>query len=369
MINIFFKFLCFSFSDSMEWTWRLSAEEWRTLLNMSKRQTLVGVMFAGIQKLNEEYRPSKEVLLEWFALAERIKQSNRRMNEGCEAVAIHFEKNGFYTCILKGQGNAQMYEQPLLRTPGDIDIWVWPKNEEFGNSTLSERRRKVVHFVTTETGKQPCFYHHVDYPKFEPIEVEVHFTPTWLHCPMHNRTLQRFFEAEAEKSFDNRKKVGDGQCAVPTWKLNVVFQLIHLQNHLIGEGIGLRQMMDYYYLLLQREEAEIECVQKMIDQLGLKHFASATMWVLHKVFGLNEEYFIASANKNLGEFLLHEIMLSGNFGHYDVRIDRKHQQRLLTRVWFRFVRSLKFYKMCGTEIRWTIPFKLWHYFWRKQYNQ
>ena len=354
---------------------------------MAKCQTLVGVMFAGIQKLNEECRPPKDVLLEWFALAERIKLSNRKINEGCEAVARHFEKNGFYTCILKGQGNAQMYLHPLLRTPGDIDIWVWPKDEIFGNSTLNERRRKTVNFITSEIGKQPCFYHHIDYPKFEPIEVEVHFTPTWLHNPCHNRRLQRYVEGEAIASFRNKRKIGEEMCATPTWELNVVFQLIHLQNHLIGEGIGLRQMMDYYYLLTTDNGqwstrngkggtvkgelltgGDVDSVEQMVERLGLKRFAGATMWVLHEVFGLEEHRFLVPADKELGEFLLHEIMLSGNFGQYDKRIDRKHQQQLLTRVWFRFVRSLKFHKMCGAEIRWTIPFKFWHYFWRRQWK-
>ena len=365
MTTIFFEFLRFSFNNNTEWTRVLSAKEWRMLLNMAKRQTLVGVMFAGIQKLGEAYRPPKDVLLEWFALAERIKSGNKKMNEGCEAVAKHFEEKGFYTCILKGQGNAQMYLHPQLRIPGDIDIWVWPKDEEFGKSTLNSRRKKVVKFVTSEIGKQPCFYHHIDYPKFAPIEIEVHFTPTWLHHPWHNRTLQRFFDTEAEHSFANLKKIGDGLCTVPTWKVNVVFQLIHLQNHLIDEGIGLRQMMDYYYLLMTTDNGQGGDVQEMIERLGLKHFASATMWVLHEVFGLEERYYLVEANPDLGKFMLNEIMLSGNFGQFDERINRESQQKMWSRVGLRFMRSLKFYKICRSEINWTIPFKTWHYLWRK----
>lgn len=113
---------------------------------------------------------------------------------------------------------------------------------------------------------------------------------------------------------------------------------------------------------------DLDSVEQIVERLGLKRFAGATMWVLHEVFGLEEHRFLVPADNELGEFLLHEIMLSGNFGQYDKRIDRKHQQQLLTRVWFRFVRSLKFHKMCGAEIRWSIPFKLWHYFWRRQWK-
>lgn len=410
MTNLFFEFLRFSLNECIGWTRVISAEEWRGLLEMAKRQTLVGVMFEGVKRMEGENKPPRDVLLEWFALAERIKASNKKLNEGCIAVTKHFEEHVFYSCILKGQGNAQMYPQPELRVPGDIDVWVWPKDEVAGASKLSVRRRKVVDFIVANVGMQPCFYHHIDYPLLKTTEVEVHFTPTWLHCPGHNRRLQRFFEREAIASFNNKLAIGEGVCAVPSRELNVVFQLIHLQNHLIGEGIGLRQMMDYYYLLTrgngqrttdngqrgtvngqrstdnglwttvngqQRSTGNRQRttdngsgtdVQEMIERLGLKHFASATMWVLHEVFGLEERLFIVPADKGLGEFLLHEIMLSGNFGQYDERIDRKRQQRLMTRVWFRFVRSLKFYRMCGAEIRWTIPFKLWHYFWRRHWK-
>ena len=106
-------------------------------------------------------------------------------------------------------------------------------------------------------------------------------------------------------------------------------------------------------------------MQEMIERLGLKHFASATMWVLHKVFGLEERYYITGANQDLGEFLLREIMMSGNFGQYDERINRESQEKMWYRVGARFMRSLKFYKICRSEINWAIPFKIWHYFWRK----
>lgn len=387
MKDLFFDFLRFSLNERAGWTRVISAEEWRGLLKMAKRQTLVGVMFEGVKRMEEGNKPPKDVLLEWFALAERIKACNKRLNKECATVSKHFEENGFYTCILKGQGNAQLYQQPDLRIPGDIDIWVWPKDEVAEQSKLSIRRKKVVNFIVANTGFQPCFYHHVDYPLLDTTEVEVHFTPTWLHNPWHNRRLQRYVEREAIASFRNKRKIGEEMCATPTWELNVVFQLIHLQNHLIGEGIGLRQMMDYYYLLTTDNgqwstrngeggtvkgelltRGNLDSVEQMIERLGLKRFAGATMWVLHEVFGLEEHRFLVPADKELGEFLLHEIMLSGNFGQYDKRIDRKHQQQLLTRVWFRFVRSLKFHKMCGAEIRWSIPFKLWHYFWRKQWK-
>jgi hypothetical protein len=215
-------------------------------------------------------------------------------------------------------------------------------------------------------------YKHIHYPLFDDVEVEVHPAPGVLCAPIEDYKLQSFFEVCAKEQFGHKIELPEGAGCIkaPTDEFNRLYLLLHIYCHLFYEGIGLRQVLDYFYVL--RRPATMDSKARTVDMfrnLKMLRFARAMMWVQREVFGLEEHRFLVPADKGLGEFLLHEIMLSGNFGHYDVRIDRKHQQRLLTRVWFRFVRSLKFYKMCGAEIRWAIPFKLWHYFWRKQYNQ
>ena len=36
---------------------------------------------------------------------------------------------------------------------------------------------------------------------------------------------------------------------IPTVEFNIIFQLTHIYSHLMNEGIGLRQLLDYYYVL------------------------------------------------------------------------------------------------------------------------
>ena len=40
-----------------------------------------------------------------------------------------------------------------------------------------------------------------------------------------------------------------GEIAIPTVEFNLIFQLTHIYAHLMNEGIGLRQLLDYYYVL------------------------------------------------------------------------------------------------------------------------
>ena len=53
-----------------------------------------------------------------------------------------------------------------------------------------------------------------------------------------------------EEQFSHRVMLGEqGEIAIPTVEFNLIFQLTHIYAHLMNEGIGLRQLLDYYYVL------------------------------------------------------------------------------------------------------------------------
>ena len=82
------------------------------------------------------------------------------------------------------------------------------------------------------------------------MEVEVHYRPSFLLCFWHNRKLQKYYERVKEEQFSHRVMLGEqGEIAIPTVEFNLIFQLTHIFSHLMNEGIGLRQLVDYYYVL------------------------------------------------------------------------------------------------------------------------
>ena len=143
------------------------------------------------------------------------------------------------------------------------------------------------------------------------------------------------------------------------------YLLLHMYKHLTGEGIGLRQMMDYYYVLQQSlsEEAQQQVVRR-IEDFKMMRFAHATMYVMREVFGLEEEYLLVAPDEKAGRFLLDEIMQAGNFGKYDTRLKRKRNET----AWFRLVRSLKrnarFLSYYPNEVLWNPVFRTWQFLWR-----
>ena len=237
--KIFFEFLRFCIGSAKEIPDSLKEADWKELYAIAKKQCLVGVLFDGIKKLPAEHvGMKKELLLQWMAESQMLEKANVRLNDAAIQVSEWFRKKGFRTCILKGQGNATMYPNPYSRTSGDIDIWV-----EGGD-------KRVISFVRSISPHEKACYHHIEFPSYKGVEVEVHYRPSFLLCFWHNRKLQEYYDRVKEEQFSHRVMLGEqGEIAIPTTEFNVIFQLTHIFTHLMNEGIGLRQLVDYYYVI------------------------------------------------------------------------------------------------------------------------
>ena len=158
-----------------------------------------------------------------------------------------FLKEGMGTVLLKGQGNSLFYPRPLHRTPGDIDLW------------MNDGRKVVVDYARKYCPGVEVVYHHVDVLK--EAEIELHFTPSWMNSWRMNLRLQRYFKEWKTLSLLHKVQLPErvGEVAVPTLAMNRVYLLVHIYRHLFDEGIGLRQLLDYHFVLRQPcSEAERE---------------------------------------------------------------------------------------------------------------
>ena len=238
-LQIFFDFLRFCIGSAKEIPDSLKEVDWKELYAIAQKQCMVGVLFDGIKKLPAEYvGMEKELLLHWMAESQMLEKANVWLNDAAIQVSEWFRKKGFRTCILKGQGNALMYPNPYSRTPGDIDIWV--EGED----------KRVISFVRSISPHEKACYHHIEFPSYKGVEVEVHYRPSFLLCFRHNRKLQKYYERVKDEQFSHRVMLGEqGEIAIPTVEFNLIFQLTHIFSHLMNEGIGLRQLVDYYYVL------------------------------------------------------------------------------------------------------------------------
>ena len=353
--RIFFDFLQFCIGAEAEIPASVKDADWKVLYVIAKKQALIGVLFHGIKQLPKELAPDADLLFKWMGIAQKIRQQNIRLFIDSAKVSNNFKQLGFRNCILKGQGNALLYPGPYMRTPGDIDIY------------LTGGRKKVMQYVNKVCPNQVMRYHHVDFPVMK-TPIEVHFTPSYMFFPIHNRRMQKWFKEVMDLQCSNVVTLPDGygEITVPTMNFNVIYILSHLYRHVFTEGIGLRQLIDYYYVLINDELLVIrDTLQRELKYLGLWKFAGAVMYVLHETLGLPEEKMIAPVDVNEGRFLLAEIMQGGNFGQYDTRLGNKEDEGKLHRYLRMSLRNLRFVKHYPTEALSEPLFRTWFAVWKK----
>lgn len=318
----------------------------------AKRQTLVGVLYDALHVLPKQEKPPTNVLLQWHVCADFVARRNRVVDDAVIWTSERFLKAGFRNVILKGQGNALFYPHPEHRTSGDIDVW------------LEGDRKDILSYVLGMFPKQRVQWLEVEFPVRKDVVIEVHTAPSLLFSPFDNWRLQRFYTMHKNECFGHHVEIGEGATCVPTMEVNLVFQLTHIYRHLFFEGIGLRQLMDYYYLL-QAEEAE-SCrgvVREMVGKLHMMKFCAALMWVMQSVFCLENSRLIVQPDEREGRFLLDEIMLAGNFGHYDSR--NKIARDAWGNFWQITRRNMRFLKHYPREVLWNPPFRIAQFLWRK----
>ena len=357
-----FLFINYCLGKKVDMSMVVAKIDWRQLYNFASRQALLGFCFDGIERLTKEFSEElkqnsieRDLLMTWMGAAQQIRRQNMKVNAVAGKLYSKFREDGLRCCILKGQGNALMYPNPYSRTPGDIDAWVNASREDITDYAKT-------HF---EIGDDIRF-HHLE-TTMDGVPVELHFFPCSMNNPIYNARLQKWFRRNADLQCSNVVSLPDGigEIAIPTTAFNVIYQLTHLYHHFFDEGIGMRQIIDYYYVVNNDELLAIkDTLQKELKHLGLWKFARAVMYVLHEALGLPEEKMIAPMDEKRGKLLLAEILNGGNFGKHFTKYGHFTQQGMAKKFFLKIWRNMHFVRYYPAEALSEPIFRTWHFFWR-----
>ena len=369
-ITAIFAFLKYCLGSKEDMSKVIAGMDWQQLYSFASKQAILGLCFDGIERSGKEYPEElrlnpigRELLMAWMGKAQQIRRQNMKVNMVANKLYSMFREDGLRCCILKGQGNALMYPNPYSRTPGDIDVWVNASREQ-----ITEYAKK--HFEIGDDIR----YHHLE-TSLDGVPVELHFFPGIMNNPIYNARLQKWFRRNADLQCSNVVSLPDsiGEIAIPTTAFNVIYQLTHLYHHFFDEGIGMRQIIDYYYvvisdylLVINDESLGIrDTLQRELKHLGLWKFARAVMYVQHEVLGLPEEKMIAPLDEKRGKLLLAEILNGGNFGQHFTKYGHFTQQGMAKKYFLKIWKNMHFVRFYPAEALSEPIFRTWHFFWRK----
>ena len=359
----YFAFLRYCLGKKRNMSRVIAGMNWHELYSFASKQALLGLCFDGIERLGEEYPEElrrnpigRELLMTWMGKAQQIRRQNRKVNLVASKLFSMLREDGLRCCILKGQGNALMYPNPYSRTPGDIDVWIDASRErimEYASKKFElEDDIRLQHLETSLDG----------------VPVELHFFPCSMNNPIYHARLQKWFRRNADLQCSHIVGLPDGagDIAIPTSAFNVVYQLCHLYHHFFDEGIGMRQIIDYYYVvsMLNVNCEMLTWLPKDLKHLGLWKFAGAVMYVLHEALGLSEEKMIAPMDEKRGNLLLAEILNGGNFGKHFTKYGHFTQQGMAKKYFLKIWRNMHFVRYYPAEALSEPIFRTWHFFWR-----
>lgn len=380
-------------------------EEWKAMFRMAREQALVGVFTEAVCCLPEEMRPPRKPLARLCSEVMMIEDTNRLLFGKCCDLSEALAADGFDSCVLKGQGMALLYPKPLLRKSGDIDVWMKPRYDNdddaprYDDDNLED---SIYSYARTKGTVVDAVYHHLGVPlRIErgadgkvtmaasdnaADDVEMHFRPSFMFCPRHNRRMQAWFDEQwplmqkhrvqvKAEFFASDRNTKAGSFCCPTPEFNAIFALTHIYRHLFDEGIGLRQLLDYYYVLVaalsplvnEGKGRRSEIIANL-KRFGLYRFAQAVMYVLHEVFALPENEMLVPMNAKTGRFLLCEILRAGNFGRFDDRVSIDADETPFHKLIRRQRYSLRLLRYFPSEVLWQPYFKFWHRRWRLRHG-
>ncbi len=353
----------------------LTDKEWKAVFALAKKQALSGIVLEGVKRLTKEQWPKADIVMEWTLVAEAIKRRNMKTTDVCLTLTKQLEKDGFEVCILKGQANHVYYDalgaEPLgqLRICGDIDAWIWPKEK------VSHPVKSIIDYCKCKGILLSLCHLHAEVKPVNGVPVEIHFRPSFLNAPWRDRAFQRLFRSAAFE-----KAVIDGRGEVKKLRVDydLIFQMNHIYRHLLDEGVGMRQVLDFYVLLMEYNKefsrnASLMSRSVLMEQIGacgMRRFSSALMYVLQKMFGMDDDELLCQPSLKHGIFLMDEMMAAGNFGHYDARMKALEVKKgklsyQLQKAQRRFKRNLRFLTSYPEEVMCEPIARICHLAWRK----
>lgn len=321
-----------------------SSFEWEHLYSIANKQALLGVCFSAISRLPNSQRPPLDLYNMWLAQTAQIVQQNELHTNVLVRVSSYLREKSIDAVFMKGLICASRYPQPELRQSGDIDFVV---SEELYVRTLRtlEDLGSVNHELKHE---------HHGMAWVDGILLEPHFKLHNFQNPKNDKTMRQL-QKEVLDGAPCYVKISENRIRKFPIEFEGMLLLSHLVNHVYEEGLGLRQVMDYYYWL-QTFNGNKEL---FLSYLGKMHMRRAA-----RIFGIITELYLgleigkgcletpSPKEIQFAKKLMADIMRVGNFGREYYHSTVKGIGDVFKNYVWVFRRSVSLAYLCPSEAHW-----------------
>ena len=335
-----------------------------SLMAIAKEQTVVGLI--GEALMRNGFRLQKKDALDVYASLEKIREENEGVNLELSRFARALEKRDVKYVVVKGQTIGALYQNPVARMTGDVDLYVVGEDFQRVREFVEERLRCTLELTDEKH-----------------LEFEAHDVLFELH-----QVLSKFSNKNTEKRFQQLidKVVTERPCRVlingvwvrtlpPTY--NVLYTFLHLFGHLIESGVGLRQFCDLarlIHVVMQggdeqetsvrerlndgAERLNVTELEKSLCEFGMMKAFCAMGAFLVEVLGLPEKEFpfpLKNKDKKWVRVIKKNVMEGGNFGRARRKVEQTGVIHSIETGWYALKQQLLFFKLAPKEVGLRYP--------------
>lgn len=304
---------------------------WQEVYRLATGQSVLGLVLAGLEF--SDAKPPKDLLLQWIGEIQQLEKRNKAMNLFVVELISRLRKETVYCLLVKGQGVAQCYERPLWRCAGDIDLLLSGENYLKAKNILIPVASEVA--KEDETTKHQALL-------INGFDVELHGRMPFLISKRVDDGIDEVLDDIFCRGNVRSWNCDGTQVFLPSPDNDVILVFTHFLHHFYIEGVGLRQICDWFRLLYTyMDSLSYRLLESRIRKMGLmtewKAFASLAVDTL----GMPAEAmpFYDVRFKDKADKVLRRVLKSGNFGHNNdlsYRIRYKGLSYKIVATWRRF---------------------------------
>ena len=286
--------------------------DWKDVFDECKAQSVISLAFSALPK-NEV---SQKIYAHWKALVNESLAVNSKINYAHTLINELMNQAKIPYVILKGCASAEYYDDPLLRTMGDVDFYV--------PSSYFERADKLL----LKNGFHSNNINH-EYEKAytkDGVIYELHNTINGVPGGKVGIKISHYFDDVFDKA--ELKHFDLAEYYSPSPFHHGLVMLLHVARHMITGGIGLRHFCDWAVFVDKVGDDFVPMFEDKLKQVGLWRFAQIMTQFCITYLGLPQQKWAGIAVEQLLAQLKDDIFAGGNFGHKD--LSRADEAKFIT---------------------------------------
>ncbi len=274
--------------------------DWDALLREAKAQA-VPLMAAETLQPYKRYIPD---YTPWKTAIAGAATANIQTAYAEQELGVLMGERPFF--ILKGMAAAAYYPHPQQRMLGDVDFLIDPSQQE-----------EITHLLE-QHGYQNWHVDHICHVVFRKgnAHLEMHFEIAGIPYGASGERVRTFMQNAVQHrhtaSFDG------WTFPAPDDLYHGVVILLHMQHHMLGEGLGLRHLCDWAcYLQQTHEDAFWEPLLALFADIGLLCYAKVITKTCARYLGCVCPTWAEDADEALCDDVMNDVLTGGNFGRKD----------------------------------------------------